>query len=304
MAVPNASYGWTFFLRDYTKEDERKLQDTIQKKCTYGIYKRYKDPITGELVLQGSVEFSQPEVGVIVRSRLPRCSIEPRIDTPFQAADRCKHNVTDYYEHGLIPTKGIHLSEDKQLELVKANVSEGVPMRHYAMLLGLQALRYAAILLEYRELERSWKTTVIWLYGPTGSGKTRKAHELSIDPWLSPPDDLDRWGGWAEYDAHKHVILDNFHEEMCSNHEEFIGYLGKLPWRVPVFGGSRQLLAKQIIITSIPPPHEIYDYNGEYTEKDQHLLMNAITTIYRLDTEGVMHEETWNRASRSLVPVQ
>jgi len=115
-----------------------------------------------------------------------------------------------------------------------------------------QTIRMCECYLKYNERQRNWKPLVKWYHGPTHTGKSYSAHAESIDPFK--PMSI-KW--WEGYDAHEHVILDDFRKEFC-RFEELLKLLDSYPYRVECKGGSRQLLATQIIITSAYSPQQLY----------------------------------------------
>lgn len=117
-------------------------------------------------------------------------------------------------------------------------------------------LSLAENLFKYHEQKRNWKPTVYWLFGETNAGKTRWAHENFPDAWISGRNL--KW--WEGYDAHENVIIDDFREDFCSFHE-LLRILDRYEYRIEVKGSSRQLLAKNIIITSPFPPENSYHCN-------------------------------------------
>jgi len=137
---------------------------------------------------------------------------------------------------------------------------------------GYQAMKAAEMILKYSEPVRNWKPEVTWIYGKTGSGKTKLALETLINPWISGRDL--KW--WEGYDAHEDVLIDDFRADFCTFHE-LLRILDRTPYRLEVKGSSRQLLAKRIWITSCYPPDKVYQ-----TREDIGQLLRRIDTIHQL----------------------
>lgn len=122
-----------------------------------------------------------------------------------------------------------------------------------------QAMRCAELILKYTERRRDWKPKVTWLWGPTGTGKTRQAWaEAGPEAWCSGKNG--NW--WQGYDAHENIILDDFRSSWCS-FEELLRILDRYPYTIENKGGSRQLLARSIWITSPYPPDMCYTKSDE-----------------------------------------
>lgn len=116
-----------------------------------------------------------------------------------------------------------------------------------------QSLKAGEILLKYGEAGRSTKPIVIWIHGPTGTGKSAMAHKLAPDAWWTAK--TLKW--WDGYDAHANVVIDDFRADYCTFHE-LLRILDRYPYRVETKGGSRQLLANLIVVTSPFPPEHVY----------------------------------------------
>lgn len=146
-----------------------------------------------------------------------------------------------------------------------------------------QAIKIAETMLKYIEPGRSWMPEVTWLYGPTGTGKSKLAFELCPDAWVSG-----ETGRWFEgYDAHEDVILDDFRGDFCKFHV-LLRLLDRYPYRVEVKGASRQFLAKRIVITSCHPPHLAY---AARKDEDLRQLGRRIARIIHLERPGVAWQQ-------------
>jgi len=174
------------------------------------------------------------------------------------------------------------------IETVKEMVKAGASYQEiYDTTTSWQALRMAQVGLTFYGRKRSWKPHVSWFWGKSGTGKTRSAAELLPDAWMSHGD-LQWWDG---YEGHEDVILDDFRPDDIRLNK-LLRILDRYPMRVMVKGGSRELLAKRIIITSILSPHDCY-WRGE----DPQQLLRRIDVIKEyiatpIEVGSVILEET------------
>lgn len=199
---------------------------------------------------QGYVRLRSATTFAAVKKKLPEgAHIEIARGSPQQNIEYCsKENI--WLEIGDRPKQG----QRKDIELVRDLVSQGVGMRDICDEVGsFQALRGAELILKYKEAKRDWVPEVYWFWGETGTGKTRCAHEMAVDPWVSAKNL--RW--WDGYDAHSDVIIDDFRGDFCTFHE-LLRILDRYEYRVETKGGSRQLLAHRIFITCPLPPEFVY----------------------------------------------
>ena len=146
-----------------------------------------------------------------------------------------------------------------------------------------QSIRMAEVWLKYFEKPREWKTKVMWYWGVTGSGKSYAAHKQSEHPYICL--ETNQW--WEGYDAHEHVIIDDMRKNFCT-YSRLLNLLDEYGCVVECKGGSRQLLAKQIIITSCYHPAEMYD-----TREDIEQLLRRIDKIEHFTT-------TWREKKEKL----
>lgn len=141
---------------------------------------------------------------------------------------------------------------------------------------SLQAIRTAEKLMVYREPRRSWKTEIYWFHGATGTGKSRRAYELYPDAYTAM--DTGQW--WEGYDGDEVVIIDDMRRDFLKFHQ-LLKLFDRYPYRVEVKGGSRQFLAKTIVVTSCYSPSDMFDTRQE---EDIQQLLRRITEIKSFDT--------------------
>lgn len=164
-----------------------------------------------------------------------------------------------------------------------------------------QAWRAAEMYLKYAENKRTWAPVVKWFYGPPGTGKTRRAHEEAATLAATGAATLAATGGatlavtgrvalyvhsntgkwWDGYDGENIVIIDDFRaSDWALNY--LLKVLDRYECRVETKGGSRQLLATHIYITSPYHPEAAY-CNSENVKQ----LTRRISEIveFKLDTD-------------------
>lgn len=235
-------------------EDEK---TSFVKLCNqYYIIGRETCPTTGRMHYQCYGEFKGQISFDKIKKLMPTAHIEARKGTVEEAILYCKKEK-HFEEVGEPKRQGARTD----IETVKTMAASGTSVKDIIAQLeepNFQAIRTAEKLVEYLRPNRTSKPKVSWFWGPTGSGKTRKAVELAEaevkdDYWMSG-DTLEWWYG---YDSETFVIIDDFRADFCKFHT-LLRYLDRYRINVPVKGGHRRLLATHIIITSPFPPDEVY----------------------------------------------
>ena len=137
-------------------------------------------------------------------------------------------------------------------------------------------LRYSSGIrraLEFDRAKRMWPMHVTWAFGSTGSGKTRFAAESYPDAYWKSSENF--W--WCGYNGESDVIVDEMRGDFCKFHT-LLSLLDRYPLRVQIKGGSRQFLAKRIIITSTFAPWKVYQNLGEDSIQQ---LLRRINVCYK-----------------------
>lgn len=215
---------------------------------------------------QGYIEFSVQRTLTSIKKDLGRAHLElAKGNGEHNKAYCSKQEIL--FEDGTIKRQG----KRNDIERIRDAVEDGANMRAVvALASSTQAIRIAELYLNYNEEKRNWLPIVKWYYGATGTGKSRTAYAELEDPFTAGA--TSKW--WQGYDAHENVIIDDFRKSFIS-FSELLRLLDAYPYLVECKGGSRQFLARQIIITSPFHPEEIFRDNLE----DIGQLIRRITEI-------------------------
>lgn len=234
---------WCYTLNNWTEEELTPLRE----KGRYNIVGKEVGE-NGTPHLQGYIYFSTDTSLKQLKKISPRAHWERAIGTPADNKTYCSKGG-DFTEWGAIPQQG----KRTDLEWTRELLNEPEPMKAVCNMMNYQCIRVAEKWLTYCEEKRDWKPYVEWYHGPSGSGKTKAANDKMPNAYTkSGPN---KW--WDGYDAHEDVILD----DLRSSHIEFtelLMILDRYEKRIECKGGSRQLRAKRIIVTSIFSPEEMY----------------------------------------------
>lgn len=241
------STNWCWTLNNYTDIEERTI--IACDWVNYGVFgKEIGEENTPHL--QGYFELKTKRTLASLKRKLgDRIHWEIRKGTQEQAVVYCKkdNNVTEW---GVPKAQGAR----NDLDNIRVLANED-GMRAVSAKGNMQQIRVAEKFLTYNEEPRDWKPNVIWLWGMSGVGKSRRARELCDSDDIYTKADNNKW--FDGYDSHEYVILDDFRDTWMPL-TDFLSLIDRYERRVEYKGGFRQMRARTMIITSIMHPETYY----------------------------------------------
>uniref|UniRef100_UPI00404749F3 hypothetical protein n=1 Tax=Polynucleobacter sp. TaxID=2029855 RepID=UPI00404749F3 len=197
--MSNPARNFCFTFQNPTSETYSNLNTFIETHCKYGIYQLEYAPTTGTPHLQGYFQLKEKKRTSWLQKNLQKATYLIARGSPEENKRYCsKEGGENRYEHGEFVTCG----ERTDLRVVADRVAEGIPMREIAAEYPDTYIRNYRGLQVFRELilpvvSRDTNPMVYWYYGSTGTGKSRRAHELSPKAYWKPP--TTKW--WDGYDG-------------------------------------------------------------------------------------------------------
>nr|WPR18737.1 MAG: replication polyprotein [Crogonang virus 101] len=269
--MASQAYSWCFTHNNYTDEDINFWQNI---NCRFIIYGKEIAPTTGTPHLQGFIMFSTNKRFNTLKKLFPK-------DVNFRACNGSpQQNITYVSKNGELYERGERPKQGRRTDLDEVrNAALDGGMRYVSSHFNYQQIRVAREFLTYNENQRESKPLVEWFWGPSGTGKTRTAIELMPEDRWTSGKSLKWWDG---YDAHKNVLIDDFRGDFCTFHE-LLRILDRYEYRVECKGGSRQLLANHIIITSPYKPCQAYPNLTEHLSQ----LLRRIDIVREFGQEAL-----------------
>lgn len=259
-----------FTVNNYTVEDLCTLADAAPAFAYLVV--GYETGETGTPHLQGYGELLRQTRFSTVQKYLPRGWIAARKGTAEQAKAYC-------LKGGYYTCYGVQKRQGNRTDLCKVRtiaIEEG--LRAVTGQFNFQAIRVAEKFLTYNEEPRDWKPTVAWLWGPTGTGKSRVAREIvGTDDYFTKSDGTKWWDG---YDGHEAVIIDDFRDSWWPL-TYTLGLLDRYEFKVEYKGGYRQFKPRTIVVTSCAGPAQMYRGTGEAVEQ----LLRRVDVIEHFPAE-------------------
>lgn len=246
---------FVFTLNNYTDLELRKLKSMPDVR--WMIIGKETAPGTGTKHLQGAVCLTKQIAFRSLKNMigLNRAHIQIMRGSPQQSREYCSKQDPHPYERGSLPEPGKRSDLDTAAEYLKG----GMNMKQLARTMPATVAHYAKGLTHLRALlldGRRDKPCVIWLWGETGTGKTRSAFELGNlygSCWMS--NDTLRW--MDGYDGQRVAILDDFRPDDCP-FNLLLKLLDFYPLLVQYKGGYVDWIPEIILITSPMPPDFMY----------------------------------------------
>ena len=210
---------------------------------------------SGTKHIQGFVNFKKKHRFNKVKKLIsPRAHIEIARGTDLQNREYCTKDG-QFTEYGQPMQQGQRTDLAEIATSLKENngnlqaVAEGSPAQY---------IRYHRGLVAFCDVlnlgpKRDWKTKVTVLVGPPGCGKSRYAAERCTNPYYKPNGE---W--WDGYNGQEQVIFDDFYGWIKC--DELLRVCDRYPHRVPVKGGFKPFVSKEIYITSNKDVEEWYKF--------------------------------------------
>lgn len=229
------------------------------KQIRYFVMGREHCPTTGKLHFQGYISYKNAKTFKQAKNwfKLDKIHIEPAKGNDFDNQTYCSKEM-------LLIEIGKPLAQGKRSDIVRAiDILKETPQMSIVLdqVHNYQAVRHAELYLKYKEKKRPVaKIEVIWIYGPSGTGKTKKVYDDNSGNDLFTPTSY-KW--WEGYDGQKTVLIDDIRRDFCS-FPELLKLTDIYPFRVETKGGSRQVQYTTIYITSPYSPQAMwYGHCGE-----------------------------------------
>ncbi|GAC77769.1 replication protein [uncultured marine virus] len=248
--IIDASRNRAFCFTYYPKDEKRDLiwfVDLSKKSgISYMVMGREHCPTTQRLHFQGYIHFKNAKTLKATRRwfGLDRISLFIAKGNDIQNEEYCsKENKV--LEVGKPIKQGKRNDITRAIEIINSTgkMSEVLNEVH-----NYQACRHAELYLKYCDKNPiRHDLQVINYWGETNQGKTYKVYDENEEVYR--PINYKWWDG---YDGQEVVILDDIRKDFCKFHE-LLNLLDIYPLRVEFKGGSRQLKAKKIYITTPIP---------------------------------------------------
>ncbi len=272
---------WCFTLNNPTENPQALLKELDDDpRVRYAVFQEEKGE-NETTHYQGYVEFS---VGIrfnAMQRLIPRAHLEGRRGTADQARDYCMKD--DSRQAGPWECGNFKTNPGNRTDLLEAikTADETYSIAEVARQHPLQFVKFNRGLGDYIFHTRPRRSidnppSVHLYFGPTGTGKTRKAFEDNQDSIFRKPPDTAWFDGY--YGQHC-LLLDDFAGRASKmSLVNLLQLLDRYPIDVQIKGGHAAMTARHIVITTNLHPVTWYDYTRR--EEQYKALQRRITSIY------------------------
>lgn len=270
------------FCFTWNNPDGVPMRVTFGPRCTYLLYGEEVGE-NGTPHLQGYVEFDSPVRPSVLMNALPQAHFENARGTVQQNRTYCMKGGI-WTEEG-VPSGGQGARND--IHQVVGMVRDGVPVKRIAEQFPVTFVRSFKGIERLRDVlsnSREGPPEIIIICGPTGTGKSRLAHEMAPNAYWAFSH---QW--WDGYEGQADVIWDEFYGASCP-YLKLLRILDRYPYTAERKGGTVQLQFRRIIFTSNRTPEEWYQ--SEHTHPgpwESNPLYRRIRDFGRVIYTGEVH---------------
>lgn len=272
---------YVFTINNPTDDD---LPSLDWKNAQYIVY-QLEEGDNGTPHYQGYVQFKAKMRISALKKINPRAHWEPRKGTHQQARDYCmkeEGRLADPVELGETKTQGAR--NDIEAAMLMAR-DLTVPMKELVEELPCEYFKYHKAIDKVRAMyvpDRDWKTEIYWFHGPTGTGKSRKAFEITDDPYVHNMSS----GKWFDgYSGQPDVIFDDMRKDTFKFHE-LLRLFDRYKMTVEVKGATVSWCPKRIIVTTCYPPTQMYE-----NREDIQQLLRRIEHVEVFGNDRALHNK-------------
>lgn len=255
---------WCFTVNNYSVDDEKDLQaKSLALQRTYFVCGR-ETGSNGTPHLQGYVEFkNQVSLSTLKKKLHANAHFEKRMGTSKQASDYCKKDG-NFVEFGELSQQG---ARNDLVAICQSIVEKKRPLSEIAAEAPNHWVRYhkgfTNLASTIHHKPRTEMPKVFWIWGDSGSGKTRFAVGQHKDHYIK---DLTQW--WDGYDQNEAIIIDDFDiKEYKPGMKDLLRLLDRYQYQGQYKGGYVHINSPYIYVTAIEHIDQMFPiHNKEHAQ--------------------------------------
>jgi len=251
MATRNRN--WTFCWHKYEEGDYQRVLETD---CVYVVVGKELGEEGKTPHLQGYIVFkSLKSLAQMKELWDARVHWEAARGDSRANLDYCSKEG-EWEERGIRPAtqkeKGIKGAEKWEIMLAEARAS-GEVSDPYIQFSGYKHVRHHYVLAKGKDMKTlTGDLEHVWIWGPTGTGKSRKAFEENPGAYIK---DGSKW--WDDYEYEDIVVIDDLEPEDAAA-GQLKKWADRYPFKAEYKGGSMKIRPRRIIVTSNYSPRMMW----------------------------------------------
>lgn len=289
--------GFCGTLNNYSDEDLEKIRSS----CEANLFKYFVAglevaPTTGTRHIQFYFQVEPRTLrscvsfwnGTLGTSNVPH--LEGANGTATQNRSYCVKDGNILIEHGKLPGR-CEAKEDSLsgvIEIVKKGASMVEVAKECPKSVILQ-FNGISRLIAMNCVPRKEKTLVEWLFGPTGSGKSRAAWEEHPDAYSKDPNT--KW--WDGFHSQDTVILDDYRPSKELPFNQLLRLMDRYPLTVEMKGGSTNFSPRLIVVTTSKSIRETFA-NLDWLDNENLCQMERRVEYYCQFLPGGCRQVIWD----------
>lgn len=175
--------------------------------------------------------------------------------------------------------RGNHELQGSIIEAVQQGQKRKMVLEQFGSYIASHMPWFNSVVSNYA-VHRNWKPIVWWLYGPTGTDKSRIASAICTDAYFKSPDN--KW--FDGYDGERVVVMNDLRKSTFS-FSYLLDLLDRYPLLVEAKGSMVPMTSIMFIVTSSKSPHELWheiagyenENVGQLTRRCEHIVRFPIS---------------------------
>lgn len=287
-----------------TIHDTSAVPTFYEDKLSYMVYQLEIAPTTNKEHYQAFIQMHKKCRMSGIKKLYPSAHIESRKGTALQASDYCKKEEsrkpeTTFTEFGELLSQGQRTDLQSIMNNIR-NKDKDEEYKHTDTF--LRNKRNLESYIQDNQPDRKFKPLTYWIYGKSGTGKSRYIYEYAeknnLTIWPGNKDYDNFWNGYENQDI---VLMDDFRYKHC-RFDRLLEVLDRYPCNVNVKGGYRKLNSKIMCIISNNTPQEVYCYDQE-TEQMRQLIRRLDYIIEKKKGQDLVIPSYQSEEEKASIPV-
>jgi len=259
MPRQDVNTNWCFTINNWTAEDKEKIAGWVPEPVKYVAYGEEHGEEKGTPHLQGWLKL-QKRKGLVFMKELHATAHWSIMRGRFDQNEGYCSKEGHYTEHGEKPVGQGHRSDlERACERLKTSRKIDDVYREFPTVAVKYHKGLARVHAAFHEAKRDWvRPELVWIYGPSGNGKTRLAHRNLVQagqPYFEKNPETGQW--WDGYSGESTILLDDFRGDHYPPNT-MLRWWGGYSFDVQIKGGVIRAHPERWVITSDRSPQETW----------------------------------------------